>query len=177
MTTVEHLRLNAEFAFSEFMTALDGVTQGQAWSVLPQGGPDFIHSDGSIHGVVLHVATCKFAYGSIGFRNSEIRWRDMAEKVETFEPDWASALDYLREAQAYWMDCWSGLTDSDLQTEIPHFSGKMWSTWRILQMVTHHDSYHGGQIALLRYAVGESTTPPPSVAEDIRKYCVDLPSW
>jgi hypothetical protein len=44
-------------------------------------------------------------------------------------------------------------------------------------MMTHHDSYHAGQIAVFRYASPESTDPPSSVAADIRKYCADLPSW
>lgn len=44
-------------------------------------------------------------------------------------------------------------------------------------MITHHDSYHAGQIVVIRYATTPSPHPPLSVAEDIRKYCAELPTW
>src|SRR5207249_4679800 len=100
-----------------------------------------------------------------------------ADQVERFEPSWSAAVEYLRESQEYWLSTWAGLTDEDLEREVPHFSGKLWPVWKIIRMVIHHDAWHGGQIAVLRYAMPESTTPPGSVAEDIRKYCSELPSW
>lgn len=175
--SVEHLRRQSEFAHSELVQALEGVTEGQSWAVLPQGGTDYLHSDGSIHGIALHVATAKFIYASVAFRESEIRWRDCADQVERFEPSWPAALGYLNESQRYWLDSWGALKDDELDRDVPHFSGKMWPAWKIIHYMIHHDSYHAGQIAVLRYAVAESTMPPPSVAADIRKYCRDLPSW
>jgi uncharacterized damage-inducible protein DinB len=177
MTAVELLKGQAELAFEEMLTALDGVTENQAWAVLPQNGPDYLHSDGSIHGITLHVASGKMMYGSCGFRNTEVRWRDCAERIETFEPSWQPALEYLHEAQKYWMGCWDSLDDAELEKERPSFRNQPWPTWKIIRMLIHHDSYHAGQIAVLRYGVGESSVPPPSVAEDIRKYCAELPSW
>lgn len=177
MNPVDLLKHQSELAFADLLEALDSVTQGQAWAVLPQGGPDYLHSDGSIHGITLHVATCKIMYGSDAFRNREKRWRDIAVQVETFEPNWKAALDYLHESQRYWMESWASLAEGDLEKEVPHFSGKHWPAWKIICMMIHHDAYHAGQIAVLRYAVGESSQPPPSVAEDIRKYCSELPSW
>ncbi len=177
MTSLGILKQLTEMAHGELEEALKGVTERQSWAVLPQGGPDYLHSDGSIHGIALHVATCKFAYGSIAFRNSEVRWRDLAKRVEKFEPDWKAALGFLQEAQDYWMQTWGGLSDEGLEDEVPHFSGKLWPAWKIIRTMIHHDSYHAGQIAILRYAVGESDEPPPSVAEDIRTHCKDLPSW
>jgi uncharacterized damage-inducible protein DinB len=177
MTAVELLKQQAILAYEEVLTALDGVTEGQAWAVLPNLGPDYLHTDGSIHGVTLHIATGKFIYGSVAFRNTEIRWRDTAEQLDKFEPSWASALDYLARSQEYWMSSWADLTDADLEKEVPNFRGKMVPAWKIIRMIIHHDSYHAGQIAVFRYGVPESTTPPPSVAEDIRNCCQELPSW
>lgn len=177
MTAVQLLRREAEMAFKELKTALDGVAQPQAWAVLPNNGPDYLHSDASIHGTTLHVAGGKRIYGSIGFRNSEFRWRHIAEQFDAIEPDWSAALDYLDESQRYWLDSWSHLTDADLETPVPHFHGRMQPAWEIITIVTQHDVYHAGQIAVFRYANADTEMPPPSVAEDIRKYCTELPSW
>lgn len=177
MTAIKLFRRQTEIVHSAFLETLDGVSEGQAWAVLPQGGSDYLHSDGSIHGITLHVATGRIMYGSMAFRNTEIRWRDMADRVAQFEPNWEKAIEYEKEAQDYWVNSWADLKDDDLEGEVPHFSGNLWPAWKIIQTILHHDSYHGGQIAMLRYAVAESKEPPPSVAEDIRKYCADLPSW
>jgi len=177
MTAVELLKVESEMAHADVLSALDGVTEKQSWAILPNLGPDYLHTDASIHGIALHIASCKFMYASIGFRNTEIRWRDCADRIETLEPSWAPALAYLEESQEYWMSSWSNLSDKELEEERPHFSGKLWPVWKILQTVIHHDAYHAGQIAVLRYGVGESERPPLSVAEDIRKYCAELPSW
>ena len=177
MTVVESLRRESELAHGEMLEALDGVTERQAWSVLQQGGPDYLHSDGSIHGIALHVATAKMMYASAAFRETEVRWRDLAERVASFEPSWSAAMEYLAEAQEYWLSSWTPLTDSELDGEVKHPQGAMWPAWKIVRMMVHHDSYHAGQVAMLRYAVGESEAHPPSVAEDIRKYCADSVSW
>ena len=177
MTAVELLLHASENAYSELQTSIKDLTEFESWDVLESADEDYLHSDGSIHGILLHVATCKFVFGSVGFRNSEIRWRDVAERLDAFEPSWSDALDYLAEAHDYWLSCWSNLKDSDLDLERPHFRGKSWPTWKILDTVTHHDMYHAGQIAVIRYATKGSDVRPPSVAEDIRKYCADLPTW
>ena len=67
--------------------------------------------------------------------------------------------------------------DFNLDVERLTFRDRLWPTWRILETVIHHDSYHAGQIPVLRYGVSESSVPPPSSAEDIRRCCADLPSW
>ncbi|MFI5384887.1 MAG: DinB family protein [Fimbriimonadales bacterium] len=177
MKTVDLLKHESGFVFSELLTTLDGLTEGQAWAVLPQGGSDYLHSDGSIHGIALHIASCKRMYGSVGFRNTEVRWRDCANEIEKFEPSWPAALEYLHESQRYWLGTWATLGDDDLDAERPHFRGRNWPAWKIIATMIHHDSYHAGQIAVLRYAIGESEVPPPSVAADIRQCCAELPSW
>lgn len=177
MQAVELLRIQANQGFEEMWAALEGVTEPRAWAVLPNLGPDYLHTDGSIHGVTLHVATCKVIYGSVAFRGTEVRWRDLADRVEQFEPSWEAALAYLPEAHAYWMRTWEGLDDRELELDVPRFNGDLWPAWKIIQTVIHHDFYHAGQIAVLRYGVVESAEPPPSVAADIRQYCADSPSW
>jgi uncharacterized damage-inducible protein DinB len=177
MTNVQTLLYAADIAFGELKTALDGVAEKHAWAILPQRGVDYLHTDGSIQGITLHIASCKVIYGSCAFRDTEVRWRDIAERLDTFEPSWSVALAYLDEAQEYWLSCWRDLTDADLEKPVPRFNGDLWPAWRIVQCVTAHDAYHAGQVAMLRFAVGESDQAPPSAAEDIRTYCKDLPSW
>jgi uncharacterized damage-inducible protein DinB len=177
MTTVQLLKLQANNAFAEFKDALKGVTEPEAWAVLSSAADDFLNTDGSIQGIVLHVAGCKVMYGSIAFRNAEVRWRDIAERMDQFEPSWQAAHAYLDEAQTYWLESWKDLLDEDLEREVSHFSGKVWPVWKILDTVIRHDSYHAGQLAVIRYATTGSDTPPPSSADDVRQYCQNLPNW
>jgi len=175
MTAFDLLRRDAEYGFGELMTALDGVTEAQAWALLPNLGPDYLHSDATIHGIAMHVATSKWANGSICFRDAELRWQDLAEQVEAFEPSWPAALDFLKRGHEYWMESWASFT------ELEEVRPTNWKddrpVWRIVQILSQHDSYHAGQIAMLRYGCPESTVRPPSVAEDIRKYCRDSKWW
>ncbi|MGI8924978.1 MAG: DinB family protein [Fimbriimonadales bacterium] len=167
----------SQFAHNEVVEALDGVTEKRAWAVLPQRGSDYLHSDGSIHGITLHMASCKIMYASMSFRNTEIRWRDCTERIEKFEPNWQAALDFLAESQRYWLETWESLTDDELTREVDHFSGRKWPVWQLIRTMIHHDSWHGGQLVVLRYACPESDQPPPSVAEDVRTHCGELASW
>jgi uncharacterized damage-inducible protein DinB len=173
----EMLRELSRLAHGEMVEAILDVEEPQSWAVLPQAGPDYLHSDGSIHGITLHVATAKIMYGSIGFRDTEVRWRDLADRVERFEPSWQAARELLDEAQRYWLSCIEPITDADLHRVVPHFSGKLLPAWRIMQIMIHHDSYHAGQIAMLRSAVTGSDVRPSSVAGDLKTHCSALPSW
>jgi uncharacterized damage-inducible protein DinB len=177
MTAVELLKSDAAYGFSEFMKALEGITEKQAWAVLPPVGEEYLHTDGSIHGIVLHCAGVKFMYGSICFRNTEMRWRDLANQIEAFEPSWEAALDYLARSHEYWLASWAHLTDSDLETMVPTNFKQDWPAWKIIRMMSQHDSYHAGQIAVLRYASLESELKPPSCAEDVRTYCRESVHW
>ena len=177
MTRVEAYRQDAEYAFGELLTALDGLTEQQAWDVLPAAEDDYLHTDGSIQGVVLHMASGKWVYGRIGFRNTEIRWRDAADQIASFEPTWAGALDYLKRGQEYWLACWASLVEEEMDQVIPTNFSTDRTAAQMIQMMNHHDSYHAGQIALLRYSTQPSAGPPPSYAEDIRKYCRESKYW
>jgi len=177
MTAVDHLKQQAEFAWTELSSVLEGVTQGQAWSVLPDAGMDYLHSDASIQGITLHIATGKLMYASSAFLDGKYRWREVADELESFEPDWPSALEFLRRAHEVWMASWANLSDADLEKDVADIRGRMVPAYKIIRVVSHHDGWHGGQIAMLRYGVGTSETPPPSQAADIRQYCAELPLW
>ncbi|MBS1716057.1 MAG: DinB family protein [Armatimonadetes bacterium] len=176
-TAVGLLRLQSEASFREFVASFEGVDRAQAWGVLPQTTEEYLHTDGSIHSLVLHVATGKVMYASAAFKNLEIRWRDLAEELESFEPDWDAAQEYLKASHQYWTEAWAHLTDDDLYQDVLRPQGDHWPAWKVLHTLSHHDAYHAGQIAVLRFAGHRSDSPPPSVAEDVRKYCAELPSW
>ncbi len=175
MTLLDLLKSDAEYAYAELLKSIEGVTEPQAWTILPNNGPDYLHTDGSIQGIVLHICSTRWAYASICFRNTEIRWRDIADQMEQFEPSWDKAIDYLKRGHEYWMASWANI--EDLNEMRPTNWKEDRPAWQILQIASQHDSYHAGQIALLRYAVGDSQTPPPPYAEDIRKYCQDSKHW
>lgn len=177
MSPIQLLKENAEFAFKEVMIALDGVTEGQAWAVLPERGTDYLHTDGSIHGIVYHMAGVKWMYGSICFRDTEIRWRDIAEQIERIEPSWQGAVDYLVAAHQYWMASWADFPEDRLEEMRPTNFKQDWPAWKMIRLMNQHDSYHAGQIAVFRYASPESQIHPPSCAEDVRKSCQDSKAW
>lgn len=176
MPTISVLKAQSDLAFSELQQAVEGVPESLAWARLSPFGDEYLHTDGSIFSQVLHMASGKIMYGSIGFRNTERRWREIADDFDRIEPNWDAAVTYLQEAHQYWQSSWANLTDEDLETERPRFE-TLWPTWKIIDVVTRHDSYHAGQIALLRYALGPTETPPTSQAEDIRTHCAGFTAW
>ena len=167
----------AESSYRELQTSLSGVSETLSWATPELTGFDYLNTDGSILGITLHVACSKRMFGSIAFRNTEVRWRDVAKELDALEPSWSAAQAYLARAHEYWMSTWDSLNDDDLESRHPHFSGAEWPAWKIIQTVTCHDSYHAGQIAVLRATLRDCSTPPESVAADIRKYCADFRSY
>ncbi|HVT12107.1 MAG TPA: DinB family protein [Fimbriimonadaceae bacterium] len=177
MQTVQVLREEAALAFEQVTEALEGVDEPKAWArVEPQPGT-YLHTNGSILGIVQHLAVCKVIYGSAAFRSLEIRFRDTHARLEGIGTSWQASLDYLHEAHRYWMASWQELEDGDLIRECMHFSGKMWPAWKILAVVTQHDAYHAGQLALLGSALAPTNQPPDLDLEGEKKYVIDLPTW
>lgn len=175
MTAFELLVSDSTYGYEQLRLSLENCSEGQAWAQLPNLGPDYLHTDATIHGIILHIAGAKKMYGSICFRNTEHRWREIAEEIEAFEPSWEAALTYLNHCHNYWMESWQRL--EDVETLVSTNWNKEMPAWKVIRLMSQHDSYHAGQIVVLRYGVAESSKPPPSSAEDIRTYCKDSAAW
>jgi uncharacterized damage-inducible protein DinB len=170
MKAVHLLRLQAEQAYTELTDTLREISEGHAWAVAPTEGCGYLHTSGSILEIVQHVATCKLMYGSAAFRDMAVRWRDCAARLDAIGADWQQNLAYLQESQDAWLDTWLTLGDVELLRLRSTNWGEQWPTWRIISTISHHDSYHAGQIALLHASLPTASVPPPSHADRIRQY-------
>lgn len=177
MTQIELLREETALAFDSFLHTIEGVTEPISFFRPTAASEEHLHTDGSIHMIVLHAACVKYMCGSVGFRNTEIRWSQLADRIEKFEPNWEAAVAFLNEAHEYWVDSWSHLSDEQLTVEIPTNYGTATPAWRTIRLVHHHDSYHSGQIAAIRYIATPTTENPLSQAEDIRQHCKEMIAW
>jgi uncharacterized damage-inducible protein DinB len=177
MDAISLLKLQAGLAYAELQEIIAGIEQPLAWAVAPLKEGEYLHDTGSIHGVVMHLAECKVGYASTGFRNLEIRQRDILARMEAVGSDWNAAKKWLEEAQAYWLDCWAHLTPEDLEKEVPIHGGRTRAIWKIISTMSCHDSYHAGQIELLKSTLSPTDVEPPSMADLTRPHVVDLPEW
>jgi len=177
VTTTERLRESAAQAFREFCEAIEGIDEPHAWAA-PVGldENEYLHTDGSIYAIVLHVATVKRFYGNIAFEGATLRWRDVAVELDEIEPSWPEARAYLDRAHLSWMASWAHLTDADLDQPVATTNTPK-TAYELVSMMNHHDSYHAGQLAYARFLAATSDQPPASVAEDIRTYCRDSQYW
>ena len=175
MECAELLKLQAEAAFNDFLQSVEGVTQEQAWAKAELRPGEYLHTEGSILSQVAHVAGCRFMYASAGYKDLEIRWRDVVARMESFWPDWEAAKEWLKESYSYWLDAWGRETDFERMVEIPQ--GRSIPSWKAIWIVTNHDGYHAGQIQILRATLAPTFEPPPSESEDWKKYCKPLPTW
>ncbi|WP_025227518.1 DinB family protein [Fimbriimonas ginsengisoli] len=175
MRDIDLLRLEADAAFVDLLASLEGISEEQAWGQAKLLPDEYMHSEGSIYSVVLHIAAGKFIYGSVGYRNMEVRWRDCVARFESFWPDWKAAKEYLNEGQAYWLQSWGA--ETDLERMVPIHQGRQMPSWQAIWTVIHHDAYHAGQIQYLRATVPPSKVPPPEEGDLWRQYCGPSPSW
>lgn len=177
MTAIELLREGADYAYGEFCEAIAGIDEPHAWAT-PVGldENEYLHTDGSIYAIVLHVATVKRMYGNLAFEGATLRWREIADELDAIEPSWAAAKQYLDRAHASWMASWAGLADAELEREVQTNSTPK-TAWQVIRLMNHHDSYHAGQLAYARFLSATSTQAPAAVAEDIRTYCRDSKYW
>ena len=177
MTGCVALRSESEWFYSQLTRSLEEVTEQLSWAQIPLAPNAYLHTNGTIIGIVQHIAVGKFMYGSTAFRGTEIRWRDCIGRLEAIGTSWEGTIAYLSEAQAYWLSTWPDLTDADLESEYLHFRGVKWPAWKIISMINHHDAYHGGQIGLLSSVLTPSPTPPDLCLDEERKAVFDLPGW
>ncbi len=175
MRDMDFLRLEADAAFQELLGSIDEVSQHQAWAQAECAPGEYLHTGGSILSIVVHIAGGKLLYGSAAYKDLEVRWRDTVAREAGLWPSWEEAKRYLHEAQAYWLASWA--EEEDPERLVARFDGQMWPSWKIISTVSHHDSYHAGQIHLLRSILPPSQIPPPEESELNRQACEPLPSW
>ncbi len=148
---VDYLRGRSTDAFEDFLGSLESLTDQQTWWRVPLGDTDeYLHSSGSILGIVLHVASCKIMYAEYAFRDGALTWRDISKRAREVEPHLTKAIDWLKEAHEFWMRSWEGLSDGELTASRKTNWGEDWPTERIITAMIHHDVYHTGQIWVMR---------------------------
>lgn len=170
---VDYLNRWAKSTYEELLSRLKDLTDQQSWWCIPVGNTcEYIHSSGSILGVVLHVASCKIMYTEYAFSVGKLSWRDMSKRARQAEPHLDKAIDWLKEAQDFWVLSWNKLSDKDLPILRKTNWGEEWTTERIITEMIHHDIYHAGQIWLIRAQLPQdlSSVKPISEAELWDKY-------
>jgi uncharacterized damage-inducible protein DinB len=175
LTARELLRHQADLAFKELLESIEGLSEAQAWAKVELLPEEYLHSEGSVLSMVTHIAGAKQVYGSCAYRNSEVRWRDTVARMESFWPSWDEAKRFLHESHDYWLSTWAD--ETDFERFVKTFRDTDWPSWRIVTTMTQHDSYHAGQIQLMRSMLHPTDTPPPAEGDLWRKYCGELPSW
>ena len=132
MKATDLLRLQAEQAYRDLTDTLRDISEGHVWAVAPLKGRGYLHTSGSILEIVQHIATCKVVYGSAAFRDTAVRWRDCAARLDDIGPDWQQNYAYLEESHAAWIACWSALGGNELLGLRSTNWGEQWPTWRII---------------------------------------------
>ena len=177
MTACHALKEEAGMAFAQLSGILAEVPEGLSWAQIKLAPGSWLNTNGTIIGMIQHVAVCKFMYGSTAFRETEMRWRTCFDQLEAMGASWQANLDYLAEAHQYWLSTWANLKDSDLDSNFTHFRGVKWPGWKVIETVTQHDVYHAGQVALLASALVSTDQPPDLRLDEERKCVMDLPGW
>jgi hypothetical protein len=177
MDAVQLLRQSSDLAYKELLSSIAELDQNQSWaSVTPIEG-EYLHSNGSIIGIVQHIALCRFLYAACAFTNLEIRGRDTMARVREIDTDWEKTKTYLMESHEYWLNSWSSLTSEQLEDEKGTIWNKPWPAWRLIHNTTHHDHYHAGQIYMIRSIAPPSSTPPDMLYDEEEKYVRDTHYW
>lgn len=165
----------SNLAWATMRESLDGLTEEGAWASIELQPDEYMHTEGSILSQIAHVANGKIIYGSVGFRDTEVRWRELSPKIDSLWPNLEAIVNWLYEAHDYWMNSWDSI--DDLEAERPRFDGSMHPGWKLIATGIHHDHYHAGQIHLQRAIVAPCSTPPPPEGDLWEKYCKDFPCW
>ena len=175
MTNRDQLINLSNLAWETLCESIDGLSEERSWASVKLQPGEYLHSEGSILSQIAHVANGKVIYGSVGFRDTEVRWRELSPKIDSLWPNLEAVVGWLHEAHAYWMESWSRV--DDLESVRPRFDGSLVPGWKLVATVTLHDVYHAGQIQLQRSILAPSSTPPPPEAKLWEKYCKDFSCW
>lgn len=178
MNPLELLEHETEIAFADLLQAIEGVDERLSYATLQLKPDEYLHSNGSIIGLVQHIACCKAIYASVAFRNVEIKWGDLAEKFDMIGQSWEATIEDLHASHRYWLDAWKDIAPGELDKLVRHQSGKEWPAWEIITLMHQHDQYHAGQIEILKVSLQPTDAPPEhNEAHNIREYCRDSPFW
>ncbi len=175
MTNRQLLIELSNLAWATMLESIDGLTQELAWASVEFQPGEYLHTEGSILSQIAHVANGKFIYGSVGFRDTEIRWRELSPKIDSLWPSLDAVVAWLHEGQHYWMNSWTDV--DDLEAERPHFRGTSMPGWKLIATMIHSDHYHAGQIQMQRAILAPSPVPPPPEGELWEKYCKEFACW
>jgi hypothetical protein len=165
----------SNLAWGEMCESIKGLSEGLAWAPIELQPGEYLHTEGSILSQIAHVANGKIIYGSVGFRETEVRWRELSPKIDSLWPNLDAVVGWLHEAHAYWMNSWAEV--DDLEAERPRFNGALIPGWKLIATVMNHDHYHAGQIQMQRAILAPSTTPPPPEGALWEGYCKEFPCW
>ena len=165
----------SNIAWETIIGSLEGLTEELAWASVELQPDEYLHSEGSILSQIAHVANGKIIYGSVGFRDTEVRWRELSPKIDSLWPSLDAVIGWLHEAHAYWMHSWRDVDDLDAVRS--RFDGSPVPGWKLIAAVMNHDHYHAGQIHLQRSILAPTSTPPQMEGALWEKYCKDFPCW
>lgn len=174
---MKHRRLEAEMAFDALLESLKDLTDAEAWAVAQIQEGQYLHTDGTVLSIIQHLACCRVMYASVAFRNIEYRWQDCVLRLKALDNSVAPNIAYLRECQEYWLASWVDVTDAEEDVERGTIWGKPWPTWKIIAAMTQHDTYHAGQITMLRSILPPTNIEPQSYIDNDIKYLIDSPYW
>lgn len=111
----------------------------------------------------------------MGFRDTEVRWRELSPKIDSIWPNLAEVVGWLHEAHDFWMKSWAECEDLDADRQ--RFDGSLHPGRKLIATVMNHDHYHAGQIHLQRAILASTLTPPPPEGALWEKYCKEYPCW
>lgn len=175
MTSHALLQEMSELAWQTLLASLDGLSEPQSWAMLNLQPDEYLHTEGSILSQIAHVANGKFIYASVGFRDTELRWRTLSPQIDALWPRLDGVLGWLHESHRYWLDSWKEV--ADLEAPRSRFDGQMLPGWKLIATMIHSDHYHAGQIQMQRAILAPSSTPPPPEGDLWESYCKDFPCW
>ena len=148
----DHLKGRTAAAYRQLAKSLTGVTEEEALRGADPGWRRYRHGtglDGSIAGIVRHVAVWKHA-AATGLARGVF---PDPESLQPSGPEWAELLAWLEEGHARLAQALEALRPSDLQQTL-RWEGQSLTVLDALAHLIEHDQYHAGQVNLLRQQQG-----------------------